>query len=220
MIQTPPAKFSRADAIRDGLMEDIGTGRLPPGAALEEGDLARRFGTSRTPVREALQQLQTMGLVRAQPRKGFSVLPLTPQNLSDMFEYTAEIEATAARFATYRITAPERASLEEIHENSKVAIEADNIEDYGPFNIQFHEAIFRATHNPFLLEQAVALRTRLLPFRRVQLHQHGRLTTSFQQHAGILRAIARGDGEEAARAMREHVLDSSTALIRYLAEKN
>lgn len=216
--RTAASKGSRADLIRDALTEEIATGRLAPGSTLEEAQVADRFGTSRTPVREALQQLETMGLVQQRPRRGFAVLTLTPENLSDMFEYTAEIESVSARLATHRMTASERAGLESIHEQSTAAVSADDIEAYAPFNIQFHEAIFRATHNPFLVEQAIALRTRLLPFRRAQLQHKGRLAVSFQQHSNILRAMARGDGEEAARSMREHVLSSSTALIRFLAD--
>ncbi len=99
-----------SDRIRDALTDAIASGSIAAGTALDEQNLAQRYGASRTPVREALRQLAASGLVEIRPRRGVVVARLTPQRIADMFETTAEIEAMCARLATYRMTPLERAS--------------------------------------------------------------------------------------------------------------
>ncbi|MFY0578599.1 GntR family transcriptional regulator [Cystobacter fuscus] len=89
-----------SERIRPALEEEIATGALKPGVALDEQQLATRFGASRTPVREALRQLSVTGLVELRPRRGVVVTPLSPERIMDMFEMTAELEAMCVRLAT------------------------------------------------------------------------------------------------------------------------
>ncbi len=205
-----------SERIRLSLMDDISTGALAPGTVLDEAVLADRFGASRTPVREALRQVEAAGLIEIRPRRGAIVLPMTLPRLLEMFEVTAEIEVMCTRLATHRITGLERAALAELHDASGAAAKAGDVEAYDGFNLAFHEGLYKATQNGFLLEQALALRARLLPFRRTQLRYPQRLHTSLAEHGAILRAMTRGEPEEAARAMREHMLNAGTSLARYL----
>src|SRR3954463_14532881 len=158
-----------SDHIRNALTDEIASGLLAPGVDLDEQQLADRFGASRTPVREALRQLAVSGLVEMRARRGVVVARMTPERIMDMFETMAEIEAMCVRFATYRMTPLERSHLIELHDASRAMVEAGDIDPYDPFNREFHEGIYRATHNPFLAEQALAVRTRLGAFRRTQL---------------------------------------------------
>ncbi|WP_245411910.1 GntR family transcriptional regulator [Methylocella silvestris] len=206
-----------SDQIRNALTDEIASGRLPAGAALDEQDLADRFGASRTPVREALRQLSVSGLVEMRPRRGVIVTRLTPEQIMDMFETTAEIEAMCVRLATYRITPLERSRLLEMHEQSKKLVDRRDIDGYDAFNTRFHEAIYLATHNGFMAEQAVNIRARLKSFRRTQLRQADRIIRSRDEHDGIMTAIAQGDGEEAARRMRAHMLNAASALGAYFS---
>jgi DNA-binding GntR family transcriptional regulator len=91
-----------------------------------------------------------------------------------------------------------------------------NLDSYDNFNRAFHEAIYAATHNAFLAEQAVAIRVRLRAFRRTQLRQSGRIAHSREEHDGILTAMAQGNGDEAGRRMRAHMLNAASALGRYI----
>ena len=216
MTSEIPEGRSLAEHIRITLTDDISTGVIAPGTVMDEAMLLARFDASRTPVREALRHLEAAGLLEIRPRRGAIVLPLTLGRLMEMFEVTAEMEALCVRLATHRITGQERAHLIDLHESSRSAAVAGDIASYDESNLAFHNALYRATHNAFLVDQALALKARLLPFRRTQLRYSGRLETSFDEHAAILRAMARGEPEEAARVMREHMLNASIALARYL----
>src|SRR3954465_14618484 len=207
-----------SDQIRRALADEITTGRLKPGTALDEQQISTRFGASRTPVREALRQLDVSGLVEIRPRRGVIVAVMTPERIMDMFETTAEVEAMCIRLATYRITPAERSELMDLHEQSGSLAAAEDFDAYDALNRSFHEALYRATHNGFMAEQALALRTRLSAFRRTQLRQGERIRRSRAEHGEILAAIAEGDGEAAARRMRAHMLNAATALGHYITE--
>jgi len=212
-----PERGLLSEHIRAVLIDEIATGQLPPGTVLDEARIGERFQASRTPVREALRQLDAAGLVEIRPRRGVVVLPLTRRNLSEMFEVTAEIEAMCARFATNRMTALERYEIIALHESAAGLAESNDVDKYDEANARFHEAIYRATHNEFLVEQALQLRVRLLPFRRTQLRQEHRVQASHAEHNLLVRAMTRGDSAEAAIVMREHMLNASDALMRFLA---
>lgn len=206
-----------SEQIRNALTDDIASGALPAGASLDEQDLADRFGASRTPVREALRQLSVSGLVEMRPHRGGVVARLTSEQIMDMFETSAEIEAMCVRLATYRMTPLERSHLLELHELSRTLVERGDIDRYDAFNTSFHEAIYGATHNSFMAEQALTIRARLKSFRRTQLRHSDRIVRSREEHDGIMVAIAQGDGEEASRRMRAHMLNAASAIGSFIA---
>lgn len=207
-----------SDRVRNALTDAIASGSLAAGTALDEQDLADRFGASRTPVREALRQLAFNGLVELRPRRGAVVTRMTPERIAEMFETTAEIEAMCARLATYRITPLERSRLIDLHEASGSMVAASDFDAYDALNSEFHETLYRATHNAFMAEQAHAIRSRLSSFRRTQLRHGSRIEASRAEHGEILSAMAEGNGERVARRMRAHLLNAASALGRYIAE--
>ena len=209
-----------SDRIRNALTDAISAGELAPGTTLDEQQLADRYGASRTPVREALRQLATSGMVEVRPRRGVIVRHVTADEVMDMFETMAELEAVCVRLATYRITPLERSRLLRIHEASQAAVEQDDVDAYDALNRDFHEAIYRAAHNDFLADQAIAVRTRLNAFRRMQLRQARRLASSRAEHDAVMQAIAEGNGEEAGRRMRAHMLNAASALDSYIAHQD
>jgi len=206
-----------SDQIRNVLTDEIASGALPPGMGLDEQELANRFGASRTPVREALRQLAVTGLVEIRPRRGVIVTQTTPERIMEMFEMSAEIEAMCVRIATYRITPIERGRLIEMHDASEALVQRGDIDGYDKFNREFHEVIYGATHNAFMAEQALTIRNRLKAFRRTQLRHGSRLARSREEHEAILNAIAQGEGDEASRRMRAHMLNAASAIGRYIA---
>jgi DNA-binding GntR family transcriptional regulator len=208
-----------SDQIRNALTDEIASGLLAPGVDLDEQDLADRFGASRTPVREALRQLAVTGLVEIRPRRGVIVTQTTPERIMEMFETSAEVEATCVRIATYRITPLERGTLIDMHDASATLVERGDVDGYDKFNREFHEVIYGATHNLFMAEQALAIRNRLKAFRRTQLRHSNRLARSREEHDAIMTAIAQGDGEEASRRMRAHMLNAASAIGRYIASQ-
>jgi DNA-binding GntR family transcriptional regulator len=205
------------DRIRNVLTDEIASGALPPGTALDEQQLAARFGASRTPVREALRQLAINGITESRPRRGMIVMRVTAERVMNMYEAMAEIEAACVRLATFRMTPVERGELIELHNTSQAMTVAYDFDAYDTFNRQFHEKIYRATHNDFLAEQAISIRARLSAFRRTQLREGDRIIRSRDEHDRVITAIAECDGDRAAQLMRAHMLNAATALGRYIA---
>jgi DNA-binding GntR family transcriptional regulator len=197
---------NRSAELREDIEEMIAMGQLLPGQHLDETELAERFGVSRTPIREALQQLASMGVVVIRPRRGAIVADLGPQQLVEMFEVMSELEATCARLAARRMTQEEQITLQAAHQACKDARDAQEPDEYYYKNEAFHEAIYAGSHNQFLIEQARSLYRRLRPYRRLQLRVRNRLAKSYAEHDGVVQAILEGDGEKAAHLLREHVM--------------
>ena len=136
-----PDKVTRAEELRLQLADEIVRGVLAPGSPLDETDIARRFGVSRTPVREALRQLVASGLVEARAHRGAVVAQPSLERLTGMFEAMAELEALCAGLAAERMTAAERQKLEAIHDELRVLSHAGNPERFHEVNERFHNAI-------------------------------------------------------------------------------
>jgi DNA-binding GntR family transcriptional regulator len=199
------AKITRAEELRLQLADEIVRGQLAPGAPLDETDIARRFNVSRTPVREALRQLATSGLVDARAHRGAVVARPTLERLNGMFEAMAELEAMCAGLAAERMMAVERARLEAIHEELRVLSHAGNPERFHEVNERFHNAIYAGSQNGYIAEMTLATRVRVQPFRRAQFRNLGRLAKSHAEHDRVVVAILRGDRNGAASAMRAHI---------------
>jgi len=193
-------------SVRERLEEMIAVGKLAPGTRLDETELATVFGVSRTPVREALIQLASMGLVVIRPRRGAVVAELGPQQLVEMFEVMSEFEAMCGRLAARRMSPAEHAALIAAHLACESARDARDPDAYYMLNEDFHEQIYQGSHNTFLAEQARALRRRLRPYRRLQLRVRDRIAASYDEHEAVVQAIVAGKGEQTAALLREHIM--------------
>lgn len=192
--------------VRKALENAIINGRYAPGSRLDPDALADEFACSRTPIREALQQLQASGLVQILPKRGTYVSEWTPAELAERFEVMAELEATCASLAARRITDAEMSELEAAHEACRQLAETGETEAYYLRNSDFHHCIYRATHNSFLEQEASRLHAMLQPYRRMQLQARNRIARSFAEHDAIVAAIRDADEPAAAAAMRGHVV--------------
>lgn len=208
---------TRAESIRRRLADEIITGQLPPGTRLDEVGTAERFAVSRTPVREALNQLVGIGLAQRQGR-GVVVAVMAPAVVSEAFELMADLEALCAHYAARRMTPIERRLLADIHERAGEAMRRSVREDYDALNTEFHAAIYRGCHNRPLEDTTHAARRRVAPYRTGQFNVTGRLAKSFGEHALVVEAIQRGDAAKAAAHMRAHVHTVSDASLTYVAE--
>lgn len=197
---------SRGQQIRDQLEDDIVNGKLKPGDQIQIEALVDRFSVSRTPVREALQQLETSGLVEVLPKRGTYVKRIGMGELVQMFEVMAELEALCAQLAARRASSVTVHAIDEAMKACEAVATTQDINGYYYANERFHGLIYEACGNPFLVQQTLALKNRLKPYRRVQLQIRNRMAQSQQEHRAILAAIAQGAPDAAARAAREHVL--------------
>lgn len=185
--------------------QEIVDGKLRPGEKLDEEVLAVRFSASRTPVREALRSLATVGLVRVQPRFGATVSKPTVSEVIEYFEVVAEMEAIAARLVCLRASDLEIDRIMEFHALCETQALSGTAESYFEANTQFHHSIWAAAGNQVLEEQIVLLDRRLSPYRRFITFNPGRQQDSLAEHAQIADAIRNRDEAVSVTAMREHV---------------
>lgn len=211
------ASRQQGKSVFDAIEQDIVTGFYMPGDRLDEAGLAKRHQVSRTPIREALIQLTTMGLVKMMPNRGAFVTQLTIGQLVEMFEVMGELEAMCARLAARRILPEQLQRLEEAQRACATARQNGNSDDYYYANETFHRVIYEASGNAFLADNANALQRRLKPYRRLQLRVPGRVNRSLNEHEEVLAAI-RGHEEARARdAMRNHVVIQGEYFSDFLA---
>jgi DNA-binding GntR family transcriptional regulator len=196
---------THSDRLADEIAQAVLSGEFEPGRRLDEHMLADRFGVSRTPVREALRQLASTGLIDLRPRRGAVVAHTTSDQLEKLFVAMAEIEATCARLAAMSMTTIERRRLQTFHASMAESVERDDRDAFAAANLTFHTLIYRGAHNDILAEFAMSLRRRLAPFRRAQFRTAGRLPRSHAEHAAIMRAIVSGESLAAHTAMVDHM---------------
>ncbi len=195
----------RTDQIREALEEMIVEGHFADGARLDEVSLADRFKVSRTPLREAFQALAASGLVELRHRRGAFVRYPALEDVVEMFDVMAEIEALCGRYAARRMSPEDQAAIEAALLACEAAAERQEIEAYYRANHDFHHLIYRASGNRFLAGEADRLHRRLKPFRRLQLRVRGRMAESLRQHRAIFAALVTGDAEGVTAVMREHI---------------
>jgi DNA-binding GntR family transcriptional regulator len=193
------------EKLRSILEQAIIKGEYPPGTRLEEQELARRFNVSRTPVRETLRLLASSGLVEMRARQGAVVATLTIPKLIEMFQVMAELEGLCARLAARRVSPEKLAALDDSHAACARTVAENDPAGFLEANRIFHETLYSASSNQYLEEMTKALRNRVAPYRRYVTYYPGRMAASIPEHAAVLDAIRRGDGDAAHRAMREHV---------------
>ncbi|MBD3677586.1 MAG: GntR family transcriptional regulator [Rhodobacteraceae bacterium] len=213
-------ELKRADRIAEALEQMIVTGEFADGERLDEIRLAEMFGVSRTPIREAFQRLISAGLVESRPRRGVFVHQLSPGELLNMFEVMAELEAICGRLAASRIRDSQLEQLREANEKCRLSVEAGDADAYYRDNETFHDIIYNATENAYLVNTTSKLHKRLRPFRRVQLRFRGRLEQSMSEHDAIVAALEAGDGEKAAKVLHEHVAVQGEKFHRLMSVSN
>ena len=191
--------------IANSLENMIFDGTFANGDRLDEVRLAEQFGVSRTPLREALQRLESSGLVTLIPRRGAFVRQPGLMELLEMFEVMAELEAVCARLAARRMSNEALEELRQANTRCQVAADAQDSDLYYTENERFHAAIYRESGNSFLEKESLKLQKRLRPFRRQQLRFRGRMAQSLTEHEAILAALTAGDSIAAANTLRDHV---------------
>ncbi len=210
-------KTTLADKVREGLADDIISGRLAAGMRLDEAGLAKRFAVSRTPVREALRELAAIGLVHAKAHQGVVVAGTSDERVGEVFEALAELEGVCARLCALKMTAVERRHLEALHHRCGEIIRSGDAERYHQANVEFHAAIRAGCGNPVLDETVATMRRRFAPLSRAQFRGLGRLGQSYAEHDLIVGAILRGDVDVACRVTVRHMLSVRRAFLEYAA---
>jgi DNA-binding GntR family transcriptional regulator len=193
------------EQVRDRLREDILAGRLEPGAELSEVALAREFGTSRGPLREALGRLAAEGLVTITPRRGAVVAQLSRDEFIDAYQVREALETLAVRLAVPLMSDAEIAHLRELCELMDRAAREDEVRVFFDTNNSFHEALVRGSRNRKLHDVHRMLVGQMVPYLPRSLELRGNLQQSVAEHLAILAAIEERDAELATKLLAEHI---------------
>ncbi len=208
---TDDAELPQGQGAYRHLLAEIRSGLLPPGARLRETDLADRLGISRTPVREAIRQLEADGLVIHLPRQGATVRSLDYAEVIELYEMRAVLEGTAARLAARAASSVELAELAALHADLAAAPAGAQARE---LNRQFHRTLLDAAKNRFLLKAMAALQKTMLIIGPTSLADPTRAADAVAEHADVLEALRNRDGLAAEQAMRAHVEAALTVRIR------
>jgi DNA-binding GntR family transcriptional regulator len=191
-----------ATSVYDEIREAIVAGRIVPGQTLSENQLAADFGTSRTPIREALHRLEIEALVERLPR-GVRVRETSPEEIIDIYDVRITLEGAAARAAAERATEFDRRRLRAA-QDAMAAVGADERERAAA-NRQFHEAIWAASHSPTLVDLLHRLNVHLVRYPTTTLESDDRWEAALAEHEALLDAIDARDALRAREIAESHM---------------
>lgn len=208
----------------DALLEQLVTWQLQPGDILVEEDIAQKLGVSRTPVREAVKALVAEGFLRVIPRTGYMVLPLTPDDVREIYDMRLLLEGEAAARAAERVDEEDVQQIIQGLESNLKALELDNSRKTGPSRVtfeqneQFHLAIARASGSGRLFD---AIQRTLQDVKRIGTYFEPQREQAFfaRTHLDLLEVIRGGDAERAREAMRQHMRMGQSSFIQLLASR-
>jgi phosphonate utilization transcriptional regulator len=209
---------SLTSAVQAEIERLILAGDLAPGAKLTEAMLADRLGVSRGPIREAFRILEEAGLVRLEKNRGVFVRSIALDEAMEIYDLRAMVDEAAGRALARRIAPDQlkllRSMVEQMERLVKDGHNTSASDDYHALNLAFHDHIVASVGNRKLTELYRRLVKELSLFRRVNLADGQQIPVSVQEHRAILKAIAAGDADGAARALRAHVLESKERTLK------
>jgi DNA-binding GntR family transcriptional regulator len=206
---------SRADFVYESLRNAIWEGRFARGERIREEDIAKSLGVSRTPVREALQRLQQRGLLVVRSGRGFAVAQLSNKQIFDLYAMREILEGSAARFAAQHATESEIAILYQLQK--QLSNEGHDLLALVTLNRRFHQHIYEATHNQYLLEMLEVLNDSMALLQNLTVRMPSRHGQSDIEHLRIVRAIEKGDQDGAEKAARHHIQQARKCRLEYFA---
>jgi DNA-binding GntR family transcriptional regulator len=182
---------------------------------LDERQLAQEFGISRTPVREAMAQLEREGFVRAVPRRGVYVVRKTKREVIELITAWAALESMAARLITENAQSDEISSLREMFATFENGELRAHLDEYSEVNIEFHQAIIRMSRNSVLINLAENLFTHMRMIRRKTIGEKDRADRSIRDHMTIIEALEARDTARAETLVRDHALGLADHVARF-----
>lgn len=188
--------------VADRLRQQIVDGALEPGSWIDEMKLAAEYGTSRTPLREALKVLAAEGLVAMKVRRGAYVAEVSADDRAQVYHLLALLESDAASTVAANATDAQRRELAALH--AQLEAQSRKRAEFFAANERFHLALLEMAGNRWALQTVVDLRKVMRLSRHRSLAREGRLSASLQEHRALMQAIEARDGAAAARVMRAH----------------
>lgn len=213
--ETQDSGYSLRTKIYHTLKNAILDGVYKPGESLIEMKLAKELGVSRTPIREALRQLELEGLVTSIPNKGVIVEGVSPQDVEDIYTIRKMIEGLAARWAAEKISDEQLKEVKDILDLMEFYTEKGNTEKLSELDSRFHDIIFQASNSRPLESVLTNFHQFIQRARTVSVKAKGRAVHSLEEHRKIYEALAAHDADAAEKAMTEHVGSARSNLIPF-----
>ncbi|MCR4430375.1 MAG: GntR family transcriptional regulator [Tepidanaerobacteraceae bacterium] len=210
------AGYSLRTRIYNQLKNAILNGVYKPGESLIELKVAKELGVSRTPVREAIRQLELEGLVSSIPNKGVVVEGVTEQDVEDIYTIRKMIEGLAARWAAEKITDEQLKEMKDVLDLMEFYTEKGEIDKVSELDTQFHDIIFRACNSRPLESVLTNFHHFIQRARLVSIKSTGRAPVSLEEHRNIYNALASHDPDAAEKAMVSHVDRARSNLYPFL----
>ena len=212
--------LTKSDPLYDQVVEEVRkaiiTGTLTPGQMVSAPQIAAQLGVSRTPVRDAILQLQREGLVAIIARRGVLILEPTVADLEDLFQFREPLEGAAAALAAERADTDILGALEFAFEQHAEAVSNHDLEEHMARDEEFHELIAQASRNRRIGEALLSVRGQLRVYTRTLSAQPGAMDGAVvEAHRAILEAIRAGDRDRARARARAHVRGVFDIYVRY-----
>ncbi|NLG85889.1 MAG: GntR family transcriptional regulator [Firmicutes bacterium] len=199
------------------LRDDILKGRFEPGESLVELKLAAQYGVSRTPVREALRQLELEGLVKYLPNRGVVVEGITTEDVEDIFVIREHLETLVATWAAKHVKPEEIKKMKEILDLQEFYTAKGDVEQVTSLDTEFHRLLLEASRSKSLRYALGSMLDYVEQARFRSLRVPGRIHDSVGEHRAILEAVADGNAELAGERMGEHMRRARENVLRYVA---
>lgn len=218
IVQRPRTLVHRtiAASAADEIRKLIFDGELKDGQPIRQDSLAERLGISRTPIREALVQLETEGLVRSEPHKGSVVAGLSLQDIEETFDLRGLLEPELLKASAPRLTEADYATLDGILKDYSVELRTNNVSRWGQLNTALHATLYSRAQRP----QTQAIVSRLLNtsdrYTRLQLLMMKGLKRAEIEHAEIVDHCRKKRAAKAAAALKQHIEHVKSELVRYV----
>jgi DNA-binding GntR family transcriptional regulator len=205
----------RAYAALKGVILSLDIYEKPGDVRLDERQLASDLGISRTPVREAMAQLEREGFVRSVPRRGIYVVRKTKQDVVELITAWAALESMAARLITQNAADEEIATLRQMFTKFEDGELHARLDEYSEVNIEFHQSIIRMSRNRVLIDLAENLFTHMRMIRRKTIGEEDRADRSIRDHMNIIQALEARDTDRAEDLVRNHALGLAEHVARH-----
>jgi len=204
------------DAIRDGILH----GHYAAGEPLRQDALAEELGVSRIPIREALRQLESEGLVTFTPHRGAIVSTLSLAEIEEVFDLRATIETDLLRRALPHLTSYQLDQADDVLDRYAVALRTSDVSKWGELNWQFHASLYAPAERPITMGIVQRLHQQSDRYLRMQLAlTHGE-TRANDEHRAIAAAARAGDAKRACQLVREHIAGAGRSLLEFLRRRH
>lgn len=202
----------------DYIRQRILTFQLSPGVKISDEEVAQALGTSRTPVREALNRLSEQGLVESRPNRGFTVKAFTRREVEDHYILRETLESLAVELTIKSLDKEKIRSLQELVRTYPSLMKSQDLVRFNDADERFHDFIARYSGNSALYEALKNLQGRIRIIRRYDHIRSSSFQETFEEHSGILNAMIQGQVTKAKKAMSDHILNSMKVVMKTLPE--